>query len=81
MLPTAILLQQFHKIYPRDRLVFALGSDNIKSIQEWEFFEEVLSKWEYVVFFRDVSHEDEIKKILPNSEIIWNHTPRSLSST
>jgi len=80
LLPTSLLFQHYENTYPNIRFLFVMGSDLLGSITEWEFYEQVLKKREYLIFKRD-GYEIKDTSILPNSQIITDPSLHWISST
>lgn len=55
-------LQAMQKIYPQYEIRLIIGTDNLKELETWYKFEELLANFKVIVFSRDDDNAEEIIK-------------------
>lgn len=63
-------LTKLQKKYPNKELLFTMGTDNLKYLDEWKKAEELVSKFKILVLERD---EDDMQKIIDENEFLKEH--------
>ena len=56
-------LNYFHKLYPKAKLYFICGADNLAALYTWHEYEKILKNYNLLVIKRDgINFEEEIKR-------------------
>lgn len=81
---TNMTLAHFQACYPNDTLYFVLGSDNLKELDTWDGYEEMLTHYYFIVIPRN---DDNINEIIAKYAPYQDHiifaklTKSTISST
>ena len=56
-------LRHFKKLYPHDEIYYLLGDDNLIWLQDWTYYNKIISEFKCVVANRKRSMQDNLKII------------------
>jgi nicotinate-nucleotide adenylyltransferase len=61
------LLDELIKIYPKEKLCFAMGTDNLKDIINWDNWQNLVENYKFIIIPRGL---DDGSKFIDNNEIL-----------
>jgi len=64
-------LEKLQQMYPKYKIGFVIGSDNLKELHTWKRPDELVERFKIYVLERD---EDKVEEIIQSNEFLKNHS-------